>query len=558
MTTTRHATHQEPGRFSVRKALIKSFLLLFIPSSIILSTVFIAFNHLSKEYETQTALIREAAALNNASEIASLLLEQKLADLLVLAEGEALREFLHDDTLKNRIHLTREFALLARRKPKYAQIRLLDTTGKEILRVNNSGGVQEIVPRSELQDKSHRYYFSRTLDLSEGEIYISPMDLLVEHGRIVLPHEPTIRFSTPVFDGYGAKRGIVIINFSPDELLARIGKLYLTMLGDAVLLNSEGYWLMGAPEEKLWGFMFDNPDTFAKEHPNAWSIMDANEYGTYDNGNQLFMFHKSYLVHRERLGSPENVIPYNNTGDRALNDPYWILVSQISTERIESLYEERALISSATHLILILVAGIISYVFARMSAQKQSAYQQLHERAVTDDLTGTANRRELNKIGKLEFMRAQRFDRPLSILMLDLDHFKDVNDTFGHSIGDQVLKHISTICLSTIRIQDLLARYGGEEFVVVMPETNIQGAILLADRICFNIRNQPYHLSEGDIPLTVSIGVSTLTDSDDNYEQILLRADKALYLAKDRGRDRVEVMMVDKDHSVEQPEDAVT
>lgn len=553
MSGTQQITHQIDDRFSIKRELIRNFLLVFLPASLLLSGIFYAFSELSKDYELQTILIREAAALNSASEVTSLLLEQKLSDLLVLAEGETLRTYLHHDSLPNRIHLTRDFSLFARRKPKYVQIRLLDTMGNELIRINNSAGTQTTVPSTELQNKSYRYYFQRANSLKQGDIYISPMDLNVDNGEIIKPFQPTIRFATPVFDGYGVRRGILIINYSPSELLDRITELFNPMLGDAVILNPDGYWLMGVPEEKRWGFMFNRSETYATQYPQVWAAIDKSEHGTLGNNTGLFIFRKIYLLDRKRLGTLENLSLPEETTNPLLHDPYWILVSQISNSKLDELSSSRAAIATGSYLTLFLVTGFISYTFARTAVQKKLVYWQLQERAVTDELTGMANRRELNKVGEREFLRAQRFSRPLSIMMLDLDHFKTVNDTFGHNMGDQVLKHIATICQSTIRHEDIAARFGGEEFVVLMPETDIEGAKQLADRICINIKKQPYHHVEGDISMTVSIGISDVTTGDTDYRQILTRADKALYLAKEHGRDRVEIL-AENDSSVEAKE----
>ncbi len=545
MTSSSNIVQRTTEGYPSRKLLLRNFLLFFVPTLVLLSVILYAFNRVSQDFELQTIVIREAASLKSASDMTTLLLEQKLTDLMVLSEGETLREFLHDDNMTNRVHLSREFALFARRKPQYLKIRLLDNTGQELVRVNNIRGRQIIVPKIEMRNMSDRYYFSKALELSQGDIYISPLDLDMENGEIVKPYQPTIRFLTPVYDGYGVKRGVVVLNYDPAELLNRLSGLFKPLLGDTVMLNPEGYWLMGIPEDVLWGFMFDSKVTFANRHPIVWSAINANHSGTFAADDGLYLFRKAYLIHREHLGSLENLALADEAAIQHDNDPYWILVSKISRPLIQELSTKRAIITTSIYLSLFLITALISYLFAKTAAQKHLAYIKLQEHAVTDDLTGTANRRELNKLGEREFVRAKRFNRPLSFLMLDLDHFKKVNDNFGHSVGDQVLKHIATICQSTIRVQDLLARYGGEEFVILMPETDIVGAKWLADRLCSNIRKQPYRDQNGEIPMTVSIGISAIQNEDDKYEEILLRADHALYQAKDHGRNRVELYVED-------------
>jgi diguanylate cyclase (GGDEF)-like protein len=139
-----------------------------------------------------------------------------------------------------------------------------------------------------------------------------------------------------------------------------------------------------------------------------------------------------------------------------------------------------------------------------------------------------------------EVERAHRFDRSLSVLMLDLDRFKNVNDTYGHQRGDTVLREFAARVQAEIREVDTLARYGGEEFVVVLPETTASGAQNLAQRICTAIRSTPFTSEDDDVELavTVSIGGAVYPENGGASRDLLQEADRALYRAKNSGRDR--------------------
>jgi diguanylate cyclase (GGDEF)-like protein/PAS domain S-box-containing protein len=183
--------------------------------------------------------------------------------------------------------------------------------------------------------------------------------------------------------------------------------------------------------------------------------------------------------------------------------------------------------------------GTIGY-HVDISARKQLEHR-LEQLATIDELTGAYNRRHLLQHGTVEMERARRFKRALSFLFIDLDHFKAVNDRFGHGFGDMVLSTLAQTCRNLLRPADMLVRYGGEEFVVVMPETSQEQAVLVASRLASRVRETVYSNEPPFRGLTISIGITTLRNSDETLEKILERADKAMYRAKELGRDRIEV-----------------
>jgi diguanylate cyclase (GGDEF)-like protein len=183
-------------------------------------------------------------------------------------------------------------------------------------------------------------------------------------------------------------------------------------------------------------------------------------------------------------------------------------------------------------------------IFARqvgVSLERARLFQEVNNLAITDPLTGLHNRRSLFDLGRIEFSRAERFNRPFSALMLDLDHFKRINDNHGHPAGDIVLQEFVRLCRETVREIDLVGRYGGEEFIILMPETDLATATMVAERI-------RAHIEQGLIPLegrfetiTVSIGVAARDENTTDLETLIARADQAMYIAKHRGRNRVAV-----------------
>jgi diguanylate cyclase (GGDEF)-like protein len=169
----------------------------------------------------------------------------------------------------------------------------------------------------------------------------------------------------------------------------------------------------------------------------------------------------------------------------------------------------------------------------------KKALMELEKLATTDPLTGVYNRRQLFKIGEQELQRSQRHNRPLSILMLDIDHFKKINDLYGHSVGDQALIFLTETIIKSLRTSDFFGRFGGEEFVVILPETTLTEALDIAERLRRHIAEISFLSSGQFISLTVSIGVANFETSSANFDYLLHKADQALYEAKHQGRNRV-------------------
>jgi diguanylate cyclase (GGDEF)-like protein len=188
-------------------------------------------------------------------------------------------------------------------------------------------------------------------------------------------------------------------------------------------------------------------------------------------------------------------------------------------------------------------AGLLG--ISLFGAKLDKAYQLIRNQAVTDDLTGVPNRRSFLDRTRTEFNRSRRNKYPLSVIMIDIDHFKSYNDTYGHERGDECLKKVALAIQKTLRRpSDFCARYGGEEFIAVLPDTAQEGALFIAEEIRAAVRNLGIQ-HEKSFPagmVSISLGVATAENNLSNsYEDLIRHSDKALYLAKEKGRNRVEV-----------------
>ena len=212
----------------------------------------------------------------------------------------------------------------------------------------------------------------------------------------------------------------------------------------------------------------------------------------------------------------------------------------LSSEDVFAPWERAALLTAGATGVLCIGLLWLTWMLRRELRRRYRTERVLSELAATDALTGLANRRILDERLRLEWDRAQRSAEPLTLLMIDVDHFKAFNDRHGHHGGDEALRTVAQVIGTNIRRPaDLAARYGGEEFAVVLPHTDARGAEVIAEHIRSSIEHLP-RVAGDERPITVSIGLSTWDKrSRLSLEALLLSADQALYEAKHTGRNRI-------------------
>ena len=209
--------------------------------------------------------------------------------------------------------------------------------------------------------------------------------------------------------------------------------------------------------------------------------------------------------------------------------------------------EEKILVNSAKKEIPILKTATTTIIggnkhiiesFVDISEMKR-LQEELRTLSIKDSLTNLYNRRYFYERTEVEMGRAHRVQRPLLFIMIDLDHFKKVNDTYGHQAGDKVLVSFSKIASKYLREYDILCRFGGEEFAILCPESKLEDSIVIADRIRKGIEKNKFLYSDNEIKITVSIGITHLLKEDKTIDKLIKRADDALYKAKETGRNKV-------------------
>ncbi|RNE88912.1 diguanylate cyclase domain-containing protein [Marichromatium sp. AB31] len=460
-----------------------------------------------------------------------------IGDLFVLAGQNELEWLLVDgDTQHLRSAIADEYLAFSTLKGVYDQLRFLDLEGRERVRVNYNDGAPAVVRNADLQDKHHRYYFTASLALRRGQVYVSPFDLNIEHGGLERPLKPMIRLGTPVFDAVGNKRGVVLINYLGKHLLDRLATAGAAMSGELALLNADGYWMLSPRKDDTWGFMIPERAArrFDNDYPREWALLRAHEQGQVRTDNGLFTFAELHpLEPGRRLG----------VGHLARTAPgteryVWYLVSQVPAAVIE--HHTGGLLTR----LLMLGAGVLLVIavgswYLALGIIRRRLYESLLVTlAHYDRLTGLPNRTLF--FDRLERLHesAMRYGRRYGLLYLDLDGFKQVNDTFGHHAGDRLLEQVAVLLRQGVRRADTVARLGGDEFAILLSEVGDADAAHQFGNKLITLIGDAEQLHYQGVRVGASAGIAIYPDHASSPELLVRRADQAMYAAKKRGKNK--------------------
>lgn len=216
-----------------------------------------------------------------------------------------------------------------------------------------------------------------------------------------------------------------------------------------------------------------------------------------------------------------------------------ISISIPAADDLQEARHNKSLVTLSAILIVGFLVGITYFLTWRLVIRLDEVQHRLKKLASIDELTNIRNRRTIMKRLGDEFQRATRLDEPFCLIVLDIDHFKNINDTYGHPFGDRVLKQVADLMRKDLRRYDILGRIGGEEFLILSPGTHLEEAVHLAERVISTVRESRITDGDKEIRITMSAGVTALQSDDSSVETLLKRADDALYEAKGKGRDRV-------------------
>jgi diguanylate cyclase (GGDEF)-like protein len=435
--------------------------------------------------------------------------------------------------------IEKEYIAMSLAKKTYDQIRYIHNNGMECVRVNYANGNPEAVPTEKLQNKAKRYYFTDTIRLGRKEIFVSPLDLNIEHGKIEKPLKPMLRFGTPVFNNDGEKHGIVLLNYLAENLLDYIRERKIETTSEGMLLNTEGYWFLNPIKEKEWGFMFKNRDrlSFAVDYPKEWRMIGEQKSGQINTENGLFTFITIYPLQEGHISSSGSHSPYKPSV-KTLNptEYFWVLVSHIPLDVMKN-YKQKLLkkiIPIGAGSFLLISFGLWQLAFA---ITKYRIYQaRLIELAYYDSLTKLPNRKFFFDRLEKEMSLAHRHGRRLGLLYVDLDGFKKINDTMGHHAGDELLIKVGATLEKTLRKEDTVGRLGGDEFAVILSEIKVPENVKRVGEKIVSAMGQPFQLKAGIAQIGASVGAAIYPDHEVTMERLTKQADSAMYRAKAAGK----------------------
>jgi PAS domain S-box-containing protein len=317
--------HNRP--FAIRVAV------LFLPIALLTCGAAFYIHYSLQEREAVSLRTREWVAIEIAQDAVDYLLQNIKDDIRRVSRNYALQKYLDAAAPKDLRYLEEYLLNLVSSHSVYDKARWIDETGMERVSVNINGGKPVLLAAKDLQYKGDRYYFDVISQMEADGIYISPLDLNIEHGRLEIPHKPTLRLASPVFDNLGRKRGFVILNYFGAALFAHFNSITAAIANHTMLLNQDGYWLKSPKPEDEWGHMLGQTQlTLGRQHPAAWQRILAEESGQFEDAEGLWTFNTVHTFNPGHEGSSQHKI----SGRKLFPDRerFWKIVSYLPQQAL--------------------------------------------------------------------------------------------------------------------------------------------------------------------------------------------------------------------------------
>ena len=353
----------------MKSRLLAIFLRRFLPIALMVIGATWYYDH--SETAQLLGTIKSKEMLNVGRGGTSLLrhLQSIAGDLRFISEHYAMQKVVNDPASPEMERLETNFPTLLEAKKDYDQLRWIDASGKEIVRAELSNGQPRLVPHKDLQNKGDRYYFTEAMQLPAGQIFVSPLDLNIENGKIELPHKPMLRLAMPVADRHGEKKGIVIINYLGKAMIDRFTAESSSGHGHVSLVNDDGYWLHAADPADDWGFMFgDATRNMGHRYPASWARM-SDRNGQFEDINGLWTYESVYPLRTEVVDAP----PANALHR---NEYRWLVVSHLDRNTLSAMTSQGRMERWLVAACLLLLSGLVLLALLRLRGQEQKGQER--------------------------------------------------------------------------------------------------------------------------------------------------------------------------------------
>jgi len=419
----------------------------------------------------------------------------------------------------------------ANRKMIYDQIRFINADGDEVIRVNYSDTGATLSDSDDLQNKADRYYFTEAIGLDDDQIYISKLDLNMENNQIEQPIKPTIRLATTYYGARGQLQGIVVLNYSADDMLREVEKIASTSQGEIFMLNSDGDWLYNSQDtSKAWSFMDDKrrDESFKNDFPDVWQTIQSEASGAQIVDTGVFNYTKILTADKFALDSDHSL---------ALGLGDWTIVSYIPPDTDDgklltgNLFDTVLLVLKNNLIAYFLILMLSLFLGALLTVNKVKNNEIKHF-SEYDAMTGVYNRRTgFEKLTQL-YKNSEKNNGENSVCFIDINGLKDVNDYLGHDVGDELIVTITNSIKDKIRENDFVARLGGDEFLIIFEGLDENGAEAVWQRIVadFEAINET---EKRRYLISASHGIESFSGTSNEYiDTIINHADEKMYREK--------------------------
>jgi diguanylate cyclase (GGDEF)-like protein len=519
---------------SKNKKIVKYFILLFCLINAIFTVIILLLYNMELSEVERNLLFKDQAVVELEKKTVQRKISGIFADLMFLSG--IYREHIDSDVnFKNN-----EYLIFCREKAIYDQVRFIDKNGMEKNRVNYNNGQPYIVAEKDLQSKKQRYYFKDTISLEEGQIFVSPLDLNIEHGEVELPLKPMIRIGTPIVSADGKKIGIIILNYLAADIIDSITEIAELSIGEAMFVNSESYWLYSLNKQDEWGFMFNHGKTrqFSRRFYDEWEQLSQKNRTQFISSRGIFSSTTVSPFTADIISSGGSGTATGTSGKVfSCQKYYWKLISFIPNKVIKAQMSRFSLRNILfLGIFTTLFSGVVAFVVAKLAVNRKLYLLNLQHLADFDKLTDIPNRKLFLDRLTQAMNLAVRNRLMLAVLFIDLDEFKQINDQFGHNAGDEVLQEAAKRISRTLRKSDTVARFGSDEFTIILQNVGtLENAKITAIKLLKYLQ-KPYLLNGKSKKVGASIGIALFLDKSDSEDDLLKKADDAMYLAKKSGK----------------------